>query len=49
VTLLVDNGASDVWRSYRPSLTSSHRPRVVLGAEFLGEAESNTEFEQMFV
>jgi hypothetical protein len=49
VSLLVDTGASDVWRSYWPSLTSSLRPGFLLGAEFLGEAESNTEFEQVFV
>ncbi len=44
----IDTGASDRWRSYRPSLTSSLRPGVVLIAEFLGEAESSTEFEQVF-
>jgi len=38
----IDTGASDRWRSYRPSLTSSLRPGVVLVAEFLGEAEGNT-------
>jgi hypothetical protein len=48
VSFLRDTGASDRWRSYRPSLTSSLRPGVVLVAEFLGEAESNTEFEQVF-
>jgi hypothetical protein len=45
----IETGASDRWRSYWPSLTSSLRPGVVLGAEFLGEAESNTDFEQVFV
>jgi hypothetical protein len=48
VSFLRDTGASDRWRSYRPSLTSSLRPGVVLVAEFLGEAESNTQFEQVF-
>jgi hypothetical protein len=48
VSFSLGNSASDRWRSYRPSLTSSLGPGVALGAEFLGEAESNIEFEQMF-
>jgi hypothetical protein len=48
VSSLIDKGASDRWRSYRPSLTSSLGPGVALEAEFLGEAESNIEFEQVF-
>jgi hypothetical protein len=48
VSLLIDTGASDGWRSYRQSLTSSLWPGVALEAEFLGEAESNIEFEQVF-
>jgi hypothetical protein len=38
VTLLIDNGASDVWRSYWPSLTSSRwAGGYCLGRSFRGK------------
>ena len=36
VSFLVDNGASDRWRSYRPSLTSWLGPGVAAGGGVFG-------------
>ena len=48
VSFSFDTGASSWWRSYSPSLTSSLELGVALGTEFLGEAQSSTDFEQVF-